>query len=69
MNKIIFTADDFGVVPSVNDGIIHMVNKGLINSVEVFTNYGKSIENTLGLINQTQGKSFELGVHLTITFR
>lgn len=67
MNKVIFTADDFGVIPSVNAGITHLVDRGLINSVEVFTNYEKSIENTHQLLKDVGDKPFELGVHLTIT--
>ncbi|MFT5824101.1 MAG: putative glycoside hydrolase/deacetylase ChbG (UPF0249 family) [Crocinitomix sp.] len=67
MNKVIFTADDFGVIPSVNEGIIDLVNRGLINSVEVFTNYHKTIDNVHQLFNETNGANFELGAHLTIT--
>ncbi len=67
MNKIIFTADDFGVVPSINNGIIDMVNRGIINSVEIFPNYHQSVENTIDLLDKTTGMEIELGVHLTIT--
>ncbi|NOQ72942.1 MAG: ChbG/HpnK family deacetylase [Crocinitomix sp.] len=67
MNKVIFTADDFGVIPSVNAGITDLVNRGLINSVETFTNYHKSVENVQQLLNDTHGANFELGAHLTIT--
>ncbi len=67
MNKVIFTADDFGVIPSVNAGITDLVNRGLINSVEIFTNYHKSVENVHQLLNDTHGANFELGAHLTIT--
>jgi predicted glycoside hydrolase/deacetylase ChbG (UPF0249 family) len=67
MNKVIFTADDFGVIPSVNAGITDLVNRGLINSVEIFTNYHKSVENVRQLMNETHGANFELGAHLTIT--
>lgn len=73
MAEIIFTADDFGVVDSINDAVIDLVNHQLINSVEVLTNYGKngskSIENTKKLLDQTQDSNskIELGIHLTIT--
>lgn len=67
MNKVIFTADDFGVIPSVNAGITDLVNRGLINSVEIFTNYHKTIENVQQLLNDTNGANLELGAHLTIT--
>ncbi len=67
MNKIILTADDFGVVPSINEGITELVQKGLVNSVQVFTNYKHSLQNTKKLIKDAPTSQFELGVHLTIT--
>lgn len=67
MNKLILTADDFGVVPSINEGITELVQKGLVNSVQVFTNYKDSLQNTKKLIKDAPNSQFELGVHLTIT--
>ncbi len=72
-SKLIFTADDYGVDQSIDDGIIDLVNQGIIQSVEILPNYGDngslSIQNTLRLMDET--KSFnpdlELGVHFTIT--
>lgn len=71
--KIILTADDFGVVPQINNAVIDLINKGVLNSTEVLSNYGekgaKSIANTIDLINKTEasGNQYELGAHLTIT--
>lgn len=73
MTKIIFTADDYGVEDSINDGIIDLVKMRAINSVEVLANYGDggalSVQNTIKLLDQTQAVNpdLELGVHLTIT--
>lgn len=39
MKKLIVTADDYGVFPNVNQGVIDAVNKGVVNSVAVFANY------------------------------
>jgi len=71
--KIILTADDYGVVPDLNDGIIHLVNLGVLNSVEIFPNFGAggsdSLRNAHRLIEETMdsGNEFEIGVHLTVT--
>ncbi|WP_027418824.1 ChbG/HpnK family deacetylase [Crocinitomix catalasitica] len=70
--KIIFTADDFGVENSINEGIIDLVQKGIINSVEVLPNFGpkgeKSVYNTLKLIDAAANiPHLELGIHFTIT--
>lgn len=72
-SKIIFTADDFGVDESINEGITDLAKAAIIHSVEVLPNYGingeKSIENTLKLLDATAASNpdLELGVHLTIT--
>jgi predicted glycoside hydrolase/deacetylase ChbG (UPF0249 family) len=71
--KIILTADDFGVEDSINQGIVELVKKGLINSVEVLCNYGsngtKSANSTLMLLEEavSANKSIEIGVHCTLT--
>ncbi len=71
--KIILTADDYGVVPDINQGVIDLVNLGVLNSVEIFPNYGPqgsdSLRNAHKLIEETKnsGNSFEIGAHLTIT--
>jgi predicted glycoside hydrolase/deacetylase ChbG (UPF0249 family) len=67
MNKLILTADDFGVVPSINEGISTLLGMGLLNSVEVFTNYKDSLKNIKNLVAENSHVNFEIGVHLTIT--
>lgn len=66
MKKIIITADDYGVFPSVNKGIIDAVQKGKVNSVAVLPNYRNTLANTQLLLQQTDGKA-EIGCHLTFT--
>jgi predicted glycoside hydrolase/deacetylase ChbG (UPF0249 family) len=69
MKRIIINADDYGVVPSINEGIIDAVTAGKVNSVAAFSNYRHSLENAQRLVQeaQTAGKSFDLGTHLTIS--
>jgi predicted glycoside hydrolase/deacetylase ChbG (UPF0249 family) len=72
-SKLIFTADDYGVDQSIDDGIIDLVNQGIIQSVEILPNYGDngslSIQNSLRLLDETKSfnPNLELGVHFTIT--
>lgn len=77
--KVIFTADDYGVVDSLNQGMIKAVQKGQLRSVTCLTNYpGKvtangvsvpgSLDNIRQLLTETNGiEGLELGVHLTIS--
>lgn len=74
MGKIIFTADDYGVIPAIDEGIIEAVKAGKIKSVAAFPNHGvngaRSVANTLKLLEAAEEykiKGLELGVHLTIT--
>lgn len=72
-SKIIFTADDFGVDDSIDNGIIRLVRYHIINSVEILANNGEngseSIHRAENLLDQTEeiNPQLELGVHLTIT--
>src|SRR4051812_27086814 len=66
MKQLIITADDFGVYPSINEGIKSAVLKGKVNSVAVLPNYKDSIKNTKELLEAVQNK-VEIGCHLTIT--
>ncbi|HFB99651.1 MAG TPA: ChbG/HpnK family deacetylase [Phaeodactylibacter sp.] len=73
MKKVIITADDYGVIPSIDKAIIEALQKKKINSVAAFSNYdgiaGKfnsSMENARILLEKTNGK-VDLGCHLTIT--
>ncbi len=71
--KIIVTADDYGVVPSIDKAITNAVVERKINSVAAFANYGeagaKSVENAKKLIDEAgqNNAPLELGVHLTIS--
>lgn len=71
--RVIFTADDYGVVESINEGVKEAVRRGILRSVSCFTNYGEKGEKSLRMIRELQevarvkGCDVELGVHLTIT--
>lgn len=65
MKKIIFTADDFGVVDAIDEGIIDAIESGLVKSVAVFANGKYSIQKAKALI--AKYPDVELGVHLTIS--
>ncbi|MAX78774.1 MAG: hypothetical protein CL843_01185 [Crocinitomicaceae bacterium] len=72
MNPIqfIFTADDYGPIPFVNEGILHHVRQGSINSVQVLPNMETDeLEESLFHLWQAVpvGKTLDLGVHLTLT--
>jgi len=69
MKKIIVNADDYGVVPSINEAITDAVVAGKVNSVAAFTNYKHSVKNAQDLVNnaKTANKWLDLGAHLTIS--
>lgn len=67
MNKVIFTADDFGVIPAIDEGIIKAVNAGKINSVAAFSNHDKFEQKIKTLIDECAGQKYEIGCHLTIS--
>lgn len=73
MPKIILSADDAGIVPQIDNAIADLVNRGILNSAEVLTNYGangaRSVYNTKQMVEQTKdsGNPLELGIHLTVT--
>lgn len=66
MKKLIITADDYGVFPSINLGVIEAVKAGKVNSVACFANYKDSVTNVKKLLNETDEK-VDVGCHLTIT--
>ena len=72
-SKFLFTADDAGVVPQIDNAIIDLANRGILTSTEVLPNYGKdggkSVFNAKRILDETavHGKQLELGIHLTIT--
>jgi predicted glycoside hydrolase/deacetylase ChbG (UPF0249 family) len=69
MKKIIVNADDYGVVPSINEAITEAVVAGKVNSVAAFANYRDSVKNAQSLVGQaaTANKGLDLGAHLTIS--
>ncbi|MEP2023968.1 MAG: ChbG/HpnK family deacetylase [Reichenbachiella sp.] len=67
MNKVIFTADDYGAIPAIDEGIIKAVNAGKINSVASFSNHEKFEYKIKELQDRCAGKTFEIGCHLTIS--
>lgn len=69
MKRIIINADDFGVVPSVNEAITEAVLAGKVNSTAAFSNYKDAVTNVKNLLQKatTAGKSLDVGTHLTIS--
>jgi predicted glycoside hydrolase/deacetylase ChbG (UPF0249 family) len=73
MKNLIATADDYGIFPAINNGVIDAINAKKINSVSVLSNYdGNGIypsakKNIELLLNKTSGNIADLGCHLTVT--
>lgn len=69
MKRIIINADDFGVVPSINEAITEAVLAGKVNSVAAFANYKDAVANATGLVAQAAAatRQLDLGTHLTIS--
>lgn len=81
MKHLIVTADDFGVFPAINEGVIEAVKENKVNSVAAFANYkgevlpgapaGTRFEDALTnlrwLINETEEQNPDIGCHLTVT--
>lgn len=78
--KIIVTADDYGVVPSINEGVESAVAAQKVNSVGAFANYTgqerynlksakENIQHLIGIGEVAQSDQYELevGCHLTLT--
>lgn len=66
MKNLIVTADDFGVFPSINEGIKAAVLAGKVNSVASISNHSDSVKNVKELISAVGNKA-EIGCHLTIS--
>lgn len=66
MKKLIITADDFGIFPSINEGVKESVLLRKVNSVAAISNYKDSVKNVKELI-ETAGDKIEIGCHLTIS--
>lgn len=67
MNKVIFTADDYGAIPAIDLGIIQAVKAGKINSVAAFSNHDHFEAKIKNLQDQCSDKIFDIGCHLTIS--
>lgn len=68
--KFIFTADDYGPVQFINQGVLNQVKNGTINSVQVLSNFDEaklksSIRDLWHAV--PDGKILDVGVHVTIT--
>ncbi|MFL5751952.1 MAG: ChbG/HpnK family deacetylase [Bacteroidia bacterium] len=75
MKHLIVTADDYGVFPAINKGVIEAAKSRRLNSVSVLANfagnenYPGSLDNLEHLLNETSDlpDELEIGCHLTIT--
>lgn len=67
MANVIFTADDFGVVPGIDEGIRDAVAHGHINSVAAFGNAENISRKLANLQSAANGHPLEIGCHLTLT--
>lgn len=68
--RFILTADDYGPVDFINNGIIHHVEKGTINSVQVLSNIDQTLLNeNMDLLWKAvpQEKTVDIGIHLTLS--
>lgn len=64
--KIIITADDYGAIDSIDDGIIDAINNGPVRSVAAFANSPTAVERLTKLKENTPD-DVEIGCHLTLT--
>jgi len=60
-----FTADDWGISPGVNDGILELVEKGVVRRVSLMAN-GKYLSH--GLSDLLRFDQLGLGLHFNLTF-
>lgn len=66
MKNLIVTADDYGVFPSINQGVKDAILNNKVNSVACLPNYKDSIKNVKSLLNDI-GTKADIGCHLTIS--
>lgn len=67
MDRLIFTADDYGACDGIDLGVLDAVGAGRINSVACFAN-GPNAVHRIRVLNQARsGKQVDLGCHLTLT--
>lgn len=63
MQKIIVTADDYGLCDEVNEAIEHLINVGVLSSTNVLTNFTSDFS-TSQLKNK---KNISIGLHWNVT--
>lgn len=66
MKNLIVTADDYGVFPSINQGVKDAIKNNKVNSVACISNYKDSVKNVKELIAEFGDKA-DIGCHLTIS--
>lgn len=80
MTKLIFTADDYGIVDAIDEGVRTSVEEGRINSVEVFPNDRQRVVESVRKLGEIDLKKYaevqgidkadaviNVGAHLSIT--
>lgn len=70
VKRVIFTADDYGVIDTIDAGVLKAINKGLLRSVACLTNCGREGAESLRRIRILEALNkpdLEIGAHLTIT--
>ena len=66
----IYSADDFGPIDFINNGIKQAVEMGVVNSVQVLSNFDKeALKHNLWILSQAvDGRSIlDIGIHLTLS--
>lgn len=66
MKNLIVTADDYGVYPSINQGVKEAIRNGKVNSVACFSNYTDSVKNVKELMDEF-GSKVDIGCHFTLS--
>ena len=61
--KVVFHADDFGLTPAINDGILEAFERGVLRSTSLMVT-GEAAEQGIAAARATPG--LDVGVHLTL---
>jgi predicted glycoside hydrolase/deacetylase ChbG (UPF0249 family) len=61
--KVVFHADDFGLTPAINDGILEAHERGVLGSTSLIVT-GEAAEGAVAAARATPG--LDVGVHLTL---
>jgi chitin disaccharide deacetylase len=61
--KVVFHADDFGLTPAINDGILEACERGVLRSTSLMVT-GEAAEQGIAAARATPG--LDVGVHLTL---